>query len=62
MDSSSRADMARCNATVSANKAAVENLGRAVDFATIKAPISGAYSALAVHEGTLVRANDQSRS
>lgn len=55
----SRADMAALNATVSADKAAVENATVQLDYATIKAPISGRTGALQVHEGNLVRANDQ---
>jgi multidrug efflux system membrane fusion protein len=55
----SRADLAALNATVSADKAAVENATVQLDYATIKAPISGRTGALAVHEGNLVRANDQ---
>ncbi len=55
----SRADMAALNATVNADKAAVENATVQLDYATIKAPISGRTGALAVHEGNLVRANDQ---
>jgi multidrug efflux system membrane fusion protein len=55
----SRADMAALNATVNADKAAVENASVQLDYATIKAPISGRTGALAVHEGNLVRANDQ---
>jgi multidrug efflux system membrane fusion protein len=55
----SRADMAALNATVSADKAAVENATVQLDYATIKAPISGRTGAIMVHEGNLVRANDQ---
>jgi multidrug efflux system membrane fusion protein len=55
----SRADMNALNATVSADKAAVENATVQLDYATIKAPISGRTGALMVHEGNLVRANDQ---
>ena len=54
----SRADMSALNATVSADKAAVENATVQLDYATIKAPISGRTGALMVHEGNLVRAND----
>jgi multidrug efflux system membrane fusion protein len=54
----SRADMSALNATVSADKAAVENASVQLDYATIKAPISGRTGALMVHEGNLVRAND----
>jgi membrane fusion protein, multidrug efflux system len=55
----SRADMNALNATVSADKAAVENATVQLDYATIRAPISGRTGALMVHEGNLVRANDQ---
>jgi multidrug efflux system membrane fusion protein len=54
----SRADMSAFNATVSADKAAVENATVQLEYATIKAPISGRTGALMVHEGNLVRAND----
>jgi multidrug efflux system membrane fusion protein len=55
----SRSDMSALNATVSADKAAVENATVQLDYATIKSPISGRTGALMVHEGNLVRANDQ---
>jgi multidrug efflux system membrane fusion protein len=55
----SRADMAALNATVNADKAALESATVQLDYATIKAPISGRTGALEVHEGNLVRANDQ---
>ena len=51
--------MAALNATVDADKAAVENAKVQLEYATIKAPISGRTGALMVHEGNLVRANDQ---
>jgi multidrug efflux system membrane fusion protein len=54
----SRTDMSALNATVNADKAAVENATVQLDYATIKAPISGRTGALMVHEGNLVRAND----
>jgi multidrug efflux system membrane fusion protein len=54
----SRSDMSALNATVSADQAAVENATVQLDYATIKAPISGRTGALMVHEGNLVRAND----
>jgi multidrug efflux system membrane fusion protein len=54
----SRSDLAALNATVSADKAALENATVQLDYATIKAPISGRTGALMVHEGNLVRAND----
>ena len=54
----SRSDMSALNATVSADKAAVENATVQLEYATIKAPISGRTGAVMVHEGNLVRAND----
>ena len=51
--------MAALNATVDADKAAVENAKVQLQYATITAPISGRTGALMVHEGNLVRANDQ---
>jgi len=55
----SRATLAALNATVEADKAAVENARVQLQYATITAPISGRTGALMVHEGNLVRANDQ---
>jgi multidrug efflux system membrane fusion protein len=55
----SRTAMAALNATVEADKAAVENAKVQLQYATITAPISGRTGALMVHEGNLVRANDQ---
>lgn len=55
----SRATLAALNATVEADKAAVENAKVQLQYATITAPISGRTGALMVHEGNLVRANDQ---
>jgi multidrug efflux system membrane fusion protein len=46
------------NATVAADKAAVENAQVQLQYATITAPISGRTGALMVHPGNLVRAND----
>ena len=54
----SRSDMTALNAMVSADRAAVENATVQLEYATIKAPISGRTGALGVHEGNLVRAND----
>jgi multidrug efflux system membrane fusion protein len=45
-------------ATVNADRAAVENARVQTQYATITAPISGRTGALIVHEGNLVRAND----
>lgn len=55
----SRTTVAALNATVEADKAAVENAKVQLQYATITAPISGRTGALMVHEGNLVRANDQ---
>jgi len=46
------------DATVQADRAAIENATVQLDYATIKAPISGRTGALIVHPGNLVRAND----
>ena len=54
----SRASVAALNATVEADRAAVENAKVQLQYATITAPISGRTGALMVHEGNLVRAND----
>jgi membrane fusion protein, multidrug efflux system len=45
-------------ATVGADRAAVENATVQLQYATIKAPISGRTGVLMVHPGNLVRAND----
>ena len=50
---------AALDAVVGANKAAVENAQVQLQYATIRAPISGRTGALMVHAGNLVRANDQ---
>jgi membrane fusion protein, multidrug efflux system len=55
----SRTAVAALNATVDADKAAVENAKVQLQYATITAPISGRTGALMVHEGNLVRGNDQ---
>jgi multidrug efflux system membrane fusion protein len=54
----SRSSETALNATVAADKAAVENAKVQLEYATILAPISGRTGALMVHEGNLVRAND----
>ena len=46
-------------ATVGADRAAVENAVVQLQYATITAPISGRTGVLMVHAGNLVRANDQ---
>jgi membrane fusion protein, multidrug efflux system len=55
----SRTTVAALNATVDADKAAVENAKVQLQYATILAPITGRTGVLMVHEGNLVRANDQ---
>jgi multidrug efflux system membrane fusion protein len=54
-----RTQAAALDAVVGANKAAVENARVQLQYATIRAPISGRTGALMVHAGNLVRANDQ---
>jgi multidrug efflux system membrane fusion protein len=54
----SQTGAAALNATVEADRAAVENAKVQLQYATITAPISGRTGALMVHEGNLVRAND----
>jgi multidrug efflux system membrane fusion protein len=49
---------AALDATLGADRAAVENATVQLQYATIVAPISGRTGALMVHEGNLVRAND----
>jgi multidrug efflux system membrane fusion protein len=49
---------AALEATLGADRAAVENATVQLQYATIAAPISGRTGALMVHEGNLVRAND----
>jgi membrane fusion protein, multidrug efflux system len=49
---------AALDATVEADRAALENAKVQLEYATIKAPISGRTGALIVHAGNLVRAND----
>jgi multidrug efflux system membrane fusion protein len=56
-------DTARANAdalqgTIAADRASVENATVQLQYATIKAPLSGRTGALMVHPGNLVRAND----
>jgi multidrug efflux system membrane fusion protein len=53
-----RTGVAALNATVEADRAAVENAKLQLQYATIAAPLSGKTGALMVHEGNLVRAND----
>jgi membrane fusion protein, multidrug efflux system len=54
----SKASLAALNATVAADRAALENAKVQLEYATINAPITGRTGALMVHEGNLVRAND----
>jgi multidrug efflux system membrane fusion protein len=54
-----RTTAAALDAVVGANRAAVENATVQLQYATIRAPISGRTGALMVHAGNLVRANDQ---
>jgi multidrug efflux system membrane fusion protein len=54
----SRTSAAALEATLQADRAAVENAKVQLQYATIAAPISGRTGALIVHEGNLVRAND----
>ena len=49
---------AALDATVEADRAAVENAKVQLEYATVKAPIAGRTGALIVHPGNLVRAND----
>ena len=53
-----RSSAAALQATVEADRAAIENATVQLSYATIKAPISGRTGALMVHQGNLVRAND----
>jgi membrane fusion protein, multidrug efflux system len=54
----SKASLSALNATVDADRAALENAEVQLGYATINAPITGRTGALQVHEGNLVRAND----
>jgi len=53
-----RTAVAALEATIGADRAAVENATVQLQYATIAAPISGRTGALMVHAGNLVRAND----
>jgi multidrug efflux system membrane fusion protein len=57
VDAASSAAVA-LQATVAADRAALENARVQLEYATIPAPISGRTGALMVHAGNLVRAND----
>jgi membrane fusion protein, multidrug efflux system len=54
-----RTAVAALEATLAADRAAVENATVQLQYATIRAPISGRTGALMVTAGNLVRANDQ---
>lgn len=54
-----RASVAALEATLAADRAAVENAKVQLQYATIRAPIAGRTGALMVNAGNLVRANDQ---
>ena len=54
-----RTAVAALEATLAADRAAVENAKVQLQYATIRAPISGRTGALMVNAGNLVRANDQ---
>jgi membrane fusion protein, multidrug efflux system len=56
----SRTSAAALEATVEADRAAVENAKVQLQYATITSPIAGRTGALMVHSGNLVRAADQS--
>ena len=56
----SRASSAALDATVEADRAAVESATVQLQFATIASPVAGRTGALMVHEGNLVRAQDSS--
>src|SRR6266853_950459 len=55
----SRTSAAALDATVEADRAAVESAKVQLQYATIASPIAGRTGALMVHEGNLVRAQDQ---
>jgi multidrug efflux system membrane fusion protein len=55
----SRTSAAALDATVEADRAALENAKVQLQYATIASPIEGRTGALMVHEGNLVRAQDQ---
>jgi multidrug efflux system membrane fusion protein len=54
-----RTSVQALEATLAADRAAVENARVQLQYATIRAPISGRTGALMVNAGNLVRANDQ---
>jgi multidrug efflux system membrane fusion protein len=56
----SQSSSAALDATVEADRAAVENAKVQLQYATIMSPIAGRTGALMVHEGNLIRAQDTS--
>ena len=54
-----RTSVAALEATLAAHRATIENAKVQLQYATIRAPISGRTGALMVNAGNLVRANDQ---
>jgi len=56
----SQSSSAALDATVEADRAAVENAKVQLQYATITSPIAGRTGALMVHEGNLIRAQDTS--
>ena len=54
-----KTSVAALNATVEADRAAVTNAKIQLQYATITAPLTGRTGQLMVHQGNLVRANDQ---
>jgi membrane fusion protein, multidrug efflux system len=54
-----RTSVARLDATLASDRAAVENAKVQLQYATIRAPIAGRTGVLMVNAGNLVRANDQ---
>jgi multidrug efflux system membrane fusion protein len=54
-----RASVAALEATLAAHRATIENAKVQLQYATIRAPISGRTGVLMVNAGNLVRANDQ---
>jgi len=57
----SQSSSAALDATVEADRAAVENAKVQLQYATITSPIAGRTGALMVHEGNLIRAQDTSQ-
>jgi len=53
-----RTDAAAAQATVAADQAAVDNARLDLDYCSIRSPITGRTGSVLVHEGNLVKAND----